>query len=111
MQEEYRPSNSRLDSVASLSNSLSERVLRPTFLCFLNKPKEPTLHGVERMRVTEWLAKANTSRALDYLFVAYTVEHFRTDEDRRALHELAEGAARELGCLGYWIDFVGIDQA
>ena len=90
---------------------MSERVLLPTFLCFLNKPEESELHGWKHERVTDWLAEGNSGKALNYLFVAYTIEHFRTKEDREALHRIAEKAAREQGMLGYWIDFVGIDQA
>ena len=84
----------------------------PTYLYFLNEPKSRDRLGGQRIKVNEWLEHGNSRQALDYLFVAYTTEHFPTasKEGRKAIMDVAEQAARERGFMAYWIDFLGMEQ-
>jgi hypothetical protein len=35
--------------------------------------------------------------------VAYTAEQFKSNEDLRALHQIADAAARNAGAMAYWV--------
>jgi hypothetical protein len=37
------------------------------------------------------------------VFVAYTAEQFKSNEDLRALHQIADAAARNVGAMAYWV--------
>jgi hypothetical protein len=50
-------------------------------------------------RITQY----KRERDLSYVFVAYTAEQFQSTEDLRALHQIADAAARNAGVISYWI--------
>lgn len=50
-------------------------------------------------RITQY----KSERDLNYIFVAYTAEQFQGPEDLRALHQIADAAARNAGVMAYWI--------
>jgi hypothetical protein len=79
----------------------SYRLLRPRDLCFLRPDR-----GVDVLPVAQWERDHGGADAdLRYLFVAYSSRHFSHDdaEHMRALHEIAEGAARREGIGAYWV--------
>jgi hypothetical protein len=80
------------------TNPVSERILRPRYLCFLRDPGEPALI----MGVEEWISQYEKQN-LSYVFIAYTAEQFQTNEDLRTLHQMADAAARNAGALAYWV--------
>lgn len=90
-----------LDSPRGSSGSSphAERVLRPRYLCFLQKPGEPALI----MNVEEWIMQYKSERDLSYVFVAYTAEQFKSNDDLMALHQMADAAARNAGVVAYWV--------
>ena len=53
--------------------------------------------------VEEWIRGHRTEKKLEYIFVAYTAEQFRSAEDLTALHQIAERAARNAGVPAYWV--------
>ena len=81
------------------ASPVTERVLRPRYLCFLQKLGEPA----SIMNVEEWVAQHKSERNLSYVFVAYTAEQFRSGEDLMALQQIADAAARNAGVLAYWV--------
>lgn len=90
------------------SSSYTYRTLKPRHLCFLREPEHGDCLGVDIKTVQEWeTAEANSGRAssLRYLFVAYSTEHFShsSPSDLRALHKIAETAARNAGLPAYWV--------
>lgn len=50
-------------------------------------------------RITQY----KSERDLSYVFIAYTAEQFEDTEDLRALHQIADAAARNAGVLAYWV--------
>lgn len=80
-------------------NPIAERVLRPRYLCFLQRQGEPALI----MNVEEWITQYRSERNLSYVFVAYTGEQFQSDNDFIALHQIADAAARSAGVMAYWV--------
>jgi hypothetical protein len=50
-------------------------------------------------RITQY----KSERDLNYIFVAYTAEQFQSPEDLRALHQIADAAARNAGVMAYWV--------
>jgi hypothetical protein len=50
-------------------------------------------------RITQY----KRERDLSYVFVAYTAEQFQNAEDLRALHQIADAAARNAGAIAYWV--------
>ncbi|KAJ8111526.1 hypothetical protein OPT61_g5899 [Boeremia exigua] len=84
---------------SSSLNPITERVLRPRYLCFLREPGQPAMI----MNVEEWLAQHGSERNLSYIFVAYTAEQFQTSEDLMVLHQIADAAARHAGVTAYWV--------
>jgi hypothetical protein len=90
------------------SENHAYRTLKPRHLCILNNPESDQLQGVSVCSVADWEAnQARTSHAPDlkYLFVAYSTEHFNhaSEGDMRALHRIAEAAARQLRIPAYWV--------
>jgi len=83
----------------SQANPITERVLRPRYLCFLRDPGEPAMV----MNVEDWISQYKSEHSLSYIFVAYTAEQFQTAEDLRALHQIADAAARNAGTDAYWV--------
>ncbi|ORY04878.1 hypothetical protein BCR34DRAFT_53798 [Clohesyomyces aquaticus] len=81
------------------ANPVAERLLRPRYLCFLRETGTPAMI----MNVEEWITQYRAEKNLSYVFVAYTGEQFRTTEDFRALHQMADAAARNAGVLAYWV--------
>ncbi|OCL00677.1 uncharacterized protein K441DRAFT_531540, partial [Cenococcum geophilum 1.58] len=81
------------------TNPISERILRPRYLCFLSNPGEPAII----MNVEEWSAQHESESNLSYIMVAYTAEQFTTNDDLYALHKIADTAARNAGVHAYWI--------
>jgi hypothetical protein len=81
------------------------RLLKPPFLCFLRNPKELELHGLDIRAVSDWEANEGLNENLNYLFVAYSTEHFshESEEDLLALHQIAENACRQARLPAYWI--------
>ncbi|KAF2129101.1 hypothetical protein P153DRAFT_397288 [Dothidotthia symphoricarpi CBS 119687] len=75
------------------TNPVAERVLRPRYLCVLRE------QGVPAMIVKV----EDNSAPLSYVFIAYTVEQFRSNEDKIALHKMADAAARNAGVSAYWV--------
>jgi hypothetical protein len=51
------------------------------------------------IRITQY----KRERDLSYVFVAYTAEQFQSTEDLRALHQIADAAARNAGVAAYWV--------
>lgn len=83
----------------SQTNPIAERVLRPRYLCFLREPGEPAMI----LNVDEWTTQYKAERDLSYVFIAYTAEQFQSPEDLRALHQIADAAARNAGVIAYWV--------
>ncbi|OAL01785.1 hypothetical protein IQ06DRAFT_346405 [Phaeosphaeriaceae sp. SRC1lsM3a] len=83
----------------SQANPVAQRVLRPRYLCFLREHGEPAMI----MNVEEWITQYKRERDLSYVFVAYTAEQFQSAEDLRALHQIADAAARNAGAAAYWV--------
>ena len=83
------------------------RLLKPRHLCFLRNPDSEQLLGVDVRSVADWEATDGVSSdaSLNYLFVAYSTEHFNheSEEDRDALHHIAETAARAAKIPAYWV--------
>jgi hypothetical protein len=82
---------------------VAKRLLRPRYLCFLKEPHNPELCGWTPELVDERTGGPNKDEVLSYIFVAYTAEQFRTNDDFIALHRIAERAARDAGVQAYWI--------
>lgn len=82
---------------------VAKRLIRPRFLCFLKEPGNLELCGWNAEYVDERAGGSNRDEVLSYIFVAYTAEQFRTNDDFIALHRIAERAARDAGVQGYWI--------
>jgi len=63
------------------------------------------LHGVDVRSVVEWEQTDGKDCDLSYLFIAYSTEHFShgSDEDKMALHVIAETAARVAKVPAYWV--------
>lgn len=80
-------------------NPVAERALRPRYLCSLQEDDSVKIVDVE-----QWDAQ-HPSTTLDYVFIAYTTEHFRHDSnsDMDALHRIAKRATRDAGLTAYWI--------
>jgi hypothetical protein len=53
--------------------------------------------------VEHWTASNKGGADLSYVFIAYTGEQFQTTEDLRALHSIADAAARNAGVQAYWV--------
>ena len=87
------------------TNPSTERLLRPRYLCFLRRPDDRAMHGVDPMNVEERISSHEADQNLDYLFIAYTAEQFQHDssEDMEALHQIAEKATRDAGLPAYWV--------
>jgi hypothetical protein len=81
-------------------NPISERPLRPRYLCFLDE-----VNGVSVEKVEDRISRKGIEYDMNYIFVAYTNEQFSQDEDEdmEALHHIAQGAARATGVPAYWI--------
>lgn len=94
------------------------RLLKPRHLCFLRRPYDEELHGVDVRAVADWEAEhqeeeedekegssSGDPRSLSYLFIAYSTEHFShdSDADLNALHVIAETAARAAKVPAYWV--------
>ncbi|RYO94507.1 hypothetical protein DL764_007826 [Monosporascus ibericus] len=81
------------------------RLLKPRHLCFLREPYDDELHGVDVRSVADWEATDGVDAPLNYLFIAYSTEHFSHDsqEDKDALHVIAETAARAAKVPAYWV--------
>jgi hypothetical protein len=97
---EHPPSTASLVSINRETNPISERPLRPRYLCFLKNGR-----GIQIRKVSEWEAEHVEDCSLQYLFVAYTSEQFshKSDEDMEALHCIAEAATRRASVQAYWI--------
>jgi len=84
------------------------RALKPRHLCFLRNPELAECQGVDVRSVQEWEAaeiSAGRTPNLKYLFVAYSTEQFSHENasDLRALHKIAETAAREACIPSYYV--------
>lgn len=55
------------------------------------------------MNVEEWVTQHKSERNLSYIFVAYTAEQFKSNDDLMALHQMADAAARNAGAMAYWV--------
>ncbi|KAI7774010.1 hypothetical protein LA080_009474 [Diaporthe eres] len=91
--------NSRELSQLARNTSLY-RPLKPRNLCLL------TSNGYNFIDVGQWERESgNSARALSYLFVAYSSDHFDdgVDEDMKELHDIGMTAAREAGVAAFWV--------
>ncbi|KAK6358112.1 hypothetical protein TWF730_007467 [Orbilia blumenaviensis] len=79
-------------------------VLKPRHLCFLRNPDSPKLQGFEVLSVEDWEKTDGQSVNLTYIFVAFSTVQFPTSSERdmRALHRIAEKAARSAGVIAFW---------
>lgn len=77
------------------------RAVKPRFLCFLNNPHSHEQGGVVPMAVEEW-ERAHPDSVLEYVFLGYTAEQFRGNDDLNALHYIGEIAAKQNGCIAFW---------
>ena len=55
------------------------------------------------MNVEEWITQYKAEKNLEYIFIAYTAEQFKTPEDLFVLHQIADAAARNAGVSAYWV--------
>lgn len=85
------------------TNPISERLLRPRYLCFLKNPEDTESHGIEPMKVDQWISLHGADANMKYLFIAYTAEQFHSNADLEALHNIAERATRNAGLPAYWV--------
>lgn len=80
----------------------SYRILEPLYLCFVGTEE----YGRPR-RVADWKSdpanQHHQSKCPEYLFIAYTVEHFSNNSDMLALHAIATTATRAAGLTAYWL--------
>ncbi|KAH6666428.1 hypothetical protein B0J14DRAFT_202658 [Halenospora varia] len=83
------------NALAYNSKRLLERILRPRWLCFLNKGEK----GITLKEVTDDVAD------VEYLMIAYTTKQFDNfnDVDMTELHLIAEKAARKAGVDAFWV--------
>jgi hypothetical protein len=63
----------------------------------LKSPNEKVIYGAEPMLVS------NTDDVIEYLFVAYAAEQFKSKKDLEALYEIAERATRDARLPAYWL--------
>lgn len=86
-------------------NNQVYRLLKPRHLCFLNEASSSENLGIRIREVADWELEHGEDTPLRYLFVAYSGEHFsdNSDADRRALHKIAETAARAARLPAYWV--------
>jgi hypothetical protein len=98
--QESTVTSRRVIGVSQQINPISERPLRPRFLCFLREAKGVTVEKVE-----DRIARRGFEKNMEYIFVSYTSEQFsqHNEEDLMALHHIAERAARAVGVPAYWI--------
>jgi hypothetical protein len=98
--QESSVTSRRVTGVSQQINPISERPLRPRYLCFLKEVKGVTVEKVE-----DRIAQRGFEENLEYIFVSYTSEQFSHDneEDLEALHHITERAARAAGVPAYWI--------
>lgn len=78
------------------THPISERPIEPSFLCFLRKDE-----GADICDVQKW--KSKHGKAANYIFVSYTSEQFRGEEEELLLHDVGERAARAAGVPAYWV--------
>ncbi|KAL2831491.1 hypothetical protein BDW59DRAFT_140226 [Aspergillus cavernicola] len=74
------------------------RLLRPRYLCLADEE-----HEYQIISVLEWERTHGPDGNLEYVFVAYTAQHFQSEEDYDELHVIAARAARSAGVPAYWI--------
>ncbi|KAF3105133.1 hypothetical protein TWF594_005718 [Orbilia oligospora] len=88
-----------------IGNTNEYRVLKPRHLCFLRKPDSPKLQGYDILSVEEWEKTDGKNMNLTYTFVAWSTIQFRTSSrrDMKALHQIAEKAARSAGVVAFWV--------
>lgn len=81
------------------------RQLRPRYLCFLREQFSDQNKGVDVCVVEDWERAQQDDANLNYLFVAYSTEHFShaSEQDMMALHHIAETACRAAKLPAYWI--------
>lgn len=102
---EYPKDNPQAPSSAvESSNPVMERLLSPRYLCFIRNPDDRTTnHGVSVQKIDT--SDNGNGATCNYLFVAYTAKQFnhQSEDDMKALHQIAETAARSAGLPAYWI--------
>jgi hypothetical protein len=86
-------------------NNQVYRLLKPRHLCFLREASSSENQGIRIREVAEWELEHGEDTPLRYLFVAYSGQHFsdKSEADMRALHEIAETAARAARLPAYWL--------
>lgn len=82
------------------NHALSDRPIEPNFLCFLKDEKDGG--GIYISDVEAW-KKANPCRVAEYIFISYTSEQFKTEEEKLLLHDVGEYAARKARVPAYWV--------
>ncbi|KAK6348034.1 hypothetical protein TWF718_005854 [Orbilia javanica] len=88
-----------------VANTHEYRVLKPRHLCFLRNPDSPKPQGYDILSVEEWENTDGQNINLTYIFVAWSTIQFPTSsrKDMRALHRIAEKAARSAGVIAFWV--------
>lgn len=92
--------------ISSLArNNQIYRLLKPRHLCFLREPTSRENLGVTVSLVADWENEHGEDTSLEYIFVAYSTEHFNhnSEQDLLALHNIAETACRAAKVPAYWI--------
>jgi hypothetical protein len=81
------------------------RILKPRHLCFLRDPSSTEKRGIDVRKVSDWEDEHGQEAMPEYLFVAYSTEHFShgSEVDLMALHDIAETACRAASLPAYWV--------
>lgn len=100
---EYPPSQHRRWLISQKAKSIesdpiSERLLRPRFLCVLGEDNEIAIQDMDR-----WAATHKNEPMMKYIFVSYTIEQFNKPSDWDELHRVARDVALRHGVQAYWI--------
>ncbi|KAE9376003.1 hypothetical protein N431DRAFT_333129, partial [Stipitochalara longipes BDJ] len=88
-------------------DQLPAQHLRPRYLCVLRDymPAHEKYTGFNKVIVKQWVSDF-PDRALEYIVVSYTREHFMTSDEK----SLSKKAARDAGVPAFYIDFMCMDD-
>ena len=75
---------------------MRERLIEPTYLCFLGDNDE-----VDWQKVSHWRGK-NSEKDISYVFISFFSDHF-PPEDYRYLDQVGVEAARKVNANAHWI--------
>ena len=84
------------------------RLFRPLKLNIEKSAEElgpsPRFPRFRTRKTSEWREENYTDTDPEYLLISYTRDQFRTEEDYRALYQIAEQATLNAGLKAYWLD-------